>query len=159
MLLRNIPSEELVRRCFDILKQSAKDKELQADLVAELAGILGQKPLFAPVQQTLDIVRDWATVSPQVRQSILAGLGVMAESKVDYKETLSLEISKTKGEAKVIGTKIEKTETNEGMQTYDLLRQLSQDADPKVKEEATIILEQVDTRLSKKEDKNRSANV
>jgi len=154
LLLRNKPSEELVRRCFNVLKRSAKDKELQTELVSELVAILGQKPLFAPVQQTLDIVRDWATdPDPRVRQSILAGLGVMAESKVDYKETLSLEMSKTKGEAKIIGTKIEKTEADEGLQTYDLLRQLSQDTDPKVRKEAAIILERVNTRLSEKEDR------
>jgi hypothetical protein len=151
-LLTDKTTEDIVTECFSILKQLAKESKYDDTLHRVLIEIFVQKPRFAEEVQVIKITQEWGSdPDPAIRKQIVGVLGILAEDKIDFKETLLLEIGSKTKVAKIVGTNIEKKETTEGNHAYTLLESLAEDANPNVREEAKATLDHVITRLANKE--------
>ena len=145
-------ADDVVTECFSLLMRLAKEPKYYGMLHDALTEIFLQKPRFATEAQVIKVTQEWSRDSdPAVRKHIVNVLGILAEDKIDSKETLLLELGSESKVAKIVGTNIEKKETTEGSQAYLLLQNLSEDASSNVREEAKAVLDHVTTRLADKE--------
>jgi len=148
------PSDEIISGGFSLLKEFAQNDELQDSIRAVLVEIFGRRPYFTEAERLISLVEDWTNDEDwKVRKAVIVALRILAENKVDSKETLKIQINKETGETKIIGRRVEKIELPEGVKSYALLQKLAIDRNNGVSQEAKDALVKVDKLTQEKEDK------
>jgi hypothetical protein len=144
-------SKESCEEEFSVLKTLSKEP-IRTDLEVELRCLFSGRPLFANFDIVIRLITDWARDSEWViRKTIIPSLSALAMYKIDSEETLRLLFNKETKESRVVGITTRKITRPEGIEAYNLLKELSKDEEENVRTFAERELERIDSILKDKE--------